>query len=121
MKKPKLVLVYNIVFSRPNNISTKSDIGSQVEYSDKQREAAIRNRLKNIIDQPKPDYPEQRKPGYITTKINGIKVIVLLEPYAKNVTQWKVTINGELFSKHCGMNQVYRELARLNPPARNFY
>lgn len=91
-----------------------------MKYTDKQREAAVLARLENIMGHPRQDYQEPRKPGYITTKINGVKVVVLLEPHKKNITQWKVTINGELFSEKCGMNQVYRELARLNPPARNY-
>jgi len=92
-----------------------------MKYTDKQRESAVRSRLRNIIDSPSPDYSERRKPSYIVTKINKRKVIVLLEPYERNITQWRVTINGELFSDHCGMTEVYKELARRNPPASNFY
>lgn len=54
-------------------------------------------------------------------ELNGKTTIVDLKPCGTNITQWKVFINGILFSGKCGMNQVYRELARINPPARNFY
>lgn len=88
-------------------------------YNDKQRKEAVRSRLQNIIDDPKPDYPKPRNNGFVAIKINGKKTTIFLEPYRKNITQWRVTINGKLFSEHCGMTQVYEELARLNPPARN--
>ena len=89
-------------------------------YIANQRRAAVRSRLEHIVNGPKPDYPEQRKSGKMVILINGIKTVVLLEPYRRNITQWKVTINGKLFSEHCGMRRVYEELARLNPPARNY-
>jgi hypothetical protein len=89
-------------------------------YTKSQREEAVKSRLQGIIDGPRPDYPEPRRTGYLISKINGRKVVVLLEPYKRNITQWRVTIDGKLFSEHCGMSQVYEELARLNPPARNY-
>lgn len=92
-----------------------------MKYNDRQRKAAVRSRHQKIIDGPKPDYPEPRKTGRIISNINGKRVVVILEPYSRNITQWRVTINGKLFNEHCGMGKVYQELARLNPPARNFY
>lgn len=90
-------------------------------FNDKQRKAAVRSRLQAMLDRPKPDYPEPRKIGRLVLNVNGKRTTVILEPYIKNITQWRVTINGVLFNKHCGMSKVYEELARLNPPARNFY
>ena len=83
------------------------------KYKDSRRKEANRVRFENIINNPKPDYPEPRKTGRIISNINGKRIVVVLEPYIRNITQWVVTINGELFSEHCGMGKVYEELARL--------
>jgi len=92
-----------------------------MKYSDSQRKEAVRSRLQSIVDSPPPDYPEPRKKSYMAMNVNSIKTTVILEPYRCNITQWVVTINGKKITKPMGMNRVYRELAKLNPPARNFY
>jgi len=80
----------------------------------------VNARLRHIMERPQPDYPVDRANGSIFMDINGVETIVELRP-AKNITQWYVTINGLKLTKPMGMNHIYRELARLNPPARNFF
>ncbi len=63
--------------------------------------------------------PQARNPGFLVMQQNGVWTFANWTP-AGTIEQWRVKFNSELFSEKCGMNQVYRELARLNPPARNF-
>ena len=90
-----------------------------MKYTDQQRAKAVKIRLANIMKKPAPDYPEPRKPGKIVIEINGIKTIVDLKPHPRHIAQWVVTINGKIWKRKAGMNKVWREIARLNPPARN--
>ena len=90
-----------------------------MKYTERQRAYGVNSRLKNIMDGPSPDYPSARKNGRIVAEINGVKTVVDLIPYLRNVTQWTVFINGVLWRDHVGMNKVYKRLAELNPPASN--
>jgi hypothetical protein len=91
------------------------------KYTDQQRILAVKSRLKKIMDGPRPDCPEPRKPGKISMELNGRKTEVDLLPIGSHVAQWSVTINGKKYQEPMGMTAVYKEIARLNPPARNFY
>jgi len=89
------------------------------KYNDYDRDKANEVRFSNIMAQ---EYEPRfdRESGFVVMYLNSRWTIVDLEP-VRNITQWKSTVNGVLFKESAGMNKVYRELARLNPPARNFY
>lgn len=91
-----------------------------MNYSDRQREKANISRFTNILSAPAPWYPIEREKGFIVMLQNGRWTFINIYPVG-SITQWRVDINGDEFSSRCGMNKVYRELARRNPPARNFY
>lgn len=90
------------------------------KYTDQQRKLAVKSRLQKIMDGPRPSYPEPRKTGKILIDLNGRKTEVDLAPIDGHIAQWIVTINGKKYKEPMGMTAVYKELARLNPPARNY-
>ena len=90
----------------------------KTKYTDYNRKKSQEARFKNMLSVER-DYPPPRPDGELYLRLNGKETYIYLEP-AGNIAQWKSTINGVLFMECAGMHHVYRELAFINPPARNF-
>ena len=91
------------------------------KYSQKQAENGVKVRLSNILSLPPPEYKTERCNGFNIMYLNGIWTVINLKPLG-TIEQWEATVNGILLDKDpVSMTKVYREIARLNPPARHFY
>jgi len=92
-------------------------------YDDNDRDKAQRERFRNALEFPAPDYPTDRKPGKITVELNGMTLVVDLIPDG-NCTQWRVLFGGVLWVRNgsvvvAGMKQIHAEIRRRMPPARS--
>jgi len=90
-----------------------------IKYSESQRREGLRVRFENMAKHPPPEIPVERENGFLVMFLNDIWTIVNLKPVGK-ITQWESVFNGQVYKECSGMNCVYKHVAFLNPPARNF-
>lgn len=93
--------------------------------SKKKSENFTNARLKHMMSRPVPDYPVSVP--FFRGRISresldfGLKITVAHLFRTKNITQYIVVIDGELWSYAAGMNKIDAELRRRNPPVARIY
>lgn len=82
-------------------------------------------RLRHIIERPPPDYPQElpvhRGDIIIKNYDFGERITVVNLFKTRNITQYKVIIDEVLWNERAGMNKIYSEIRRRNPPVSRVY
>ena len=80
----------------------------------------VNARLLHILERPPPDYPtalpDHRGQIIIKNFDFGESETVIDLFKTSNITQYRVEINGVLWSSKAGMNKIHAEIRRINPP-----